>query len=230
LEPPAVPLKPEPGRALPRVVRLALPGLGDGQFVIKRTLPRGFRVICKNLVRRSPAHRAFLSGLKLQSLGLPVAAPLAAGERRRAGLLLEACAITPFVPDAVSLHMLNQTCRDPRQRRRLGRRLAVTLARLHNAGLSHRDPNLTNFLAREPDGPEPTLVLIDLEGLREHGRVSLRRAAHDLRGLHAHVPAPPRERWRFLVEYCRQRSPRLVPRDLLRRLRHGRSSWPRTGA
>jgi tRNA A-37 threonylcarbamoyl transferase component Bud32 len=97
--------------------------------------------------------------------------------------------------------------------------LADIMARLHNAGISHGDAHLANFIVERRE--QPQLVLIDLDALRAR-KVSASVAANDLKRLLDYAPGSQAEHLRFLVRYARRRQGRIDTRELLRHCRHGR--------
>jgi len=99
-------------------------------------------------------------------------------------------------------------------------RVAGLLAQLHNAGFSHSDLNLANFVV-SPTG----LFLVDLEGVKWHRRVTLRQAATDLRRLERRAVLSA-EDWQVLLsEYCRQRRPPVDSQILGRQIQRGHREW-----
>jgi hypothetical protein len=101
-------------------------------------------------------------------------------------------------------------------RRRFLREAGGRLRRLHDVGFYSRDANADNFLVRFRAG-KPEFWLIDLETLREVGKVSYRRRMKNLAQLHnllrGRVSAP--DRMRVLEAYLGDR------REGLRELAEG---------
>jgi len=202
--------------AVPRstyLVRIHLPEHPATPFIIKRYRPKNLRDLFKDLFRPSRARRAFERAFLLQSHNIPTATPVAAGEKRCCRWLRESYLISAEIPNVRTLWDVKMKTRDPRQTRLLVRRLAETMARLHNAGLSHSDPNLANFLVCGDDFRLSPLIVIDLDNVRPVRRVSLRQAAKDLRRL-LRVRISPRERLWFVAQYCHVRSEPLQARAL----------------
>ena len=98
--------------------------------------------------------------------------------------------------------------------------VAGLLAQLHNAGFSHSDLNLANLVVSPPG-----LFLVDLEGIKQCRRVTLRRAAADLRRLERRADLPTEDWQALLREYCRQRRPPLDPQTLARQIQRGHREW-----
>jgi tRNA A-37 threonylcarbamoyl transferase component Bud32 len=97
-------------------------------------------------------------------------------------------------------------------------RLASLLARLHEQGFSHRDLKSTNVLLDAELRP----YLIDLDGLRQAGRVTAKRSARDLARLWRGVSASPARLganpWRFLKAYRSHRGWQADLRSLARQI------------
>jgi serine/threonine protein kinase len=170
----------------------------DG-LVLKRYNLRKWRNLLKDLFRGSKARRCFFRGMQLEGAGVPTARPLAFAEHRCCGVPLRSYLLMDEIPHASNLVEWRG------DKRRLIQSLARLIARLHNAGFSHRDLKEGNILF---DGSgEPFLV--DLDGLRYVRRVEDKWAVADLARLAQAVTARGRatrtDRARFLQAYCRLR-------------------------
>jgi serine/threonine protein kinase len=150
----------------------------------------------------------------LQQHDIPTAIPVAAGEKRRWRWLCESYLISAEIPNVRTLWDAKIIAQDARQTRLFVKQLAATMARLHDAGFSHSDPNLANFLVCGHGSGPVQLVVIDLDNVRPCRRVSLRRAVKDLRRL-LRVRISPRERLWFVVQYCRARRQPLRARQVI---------------
>ena len=93
----------------------------------------------------------------------------------------------------------------------LMRALARTLAKLHDAGFSHSDPNFSNWLICGEPYPNPKLVAIDLDGVRKVGFMTAKSAAKDLYRLVRYM-TPYERRW-FVAQYSRARTRRLCAHE-----------------
>jgi hypothetical protein len=196
------------------LVRTRLPEHPATPLVIKRYRSKSFWDSVKDLFRPSRARRAFERAFLLQHHNIPTATPVAAGEKRCCRWLRESYLISAEIPNVRTLWDAKMATKDPRQMRLLVRQLAATMARLHDAGFSHSDPNLANFLVCGDDSRSLQLVVIDLDNVRPHQRVSLRRAAKDLRRL-LRVRISPKERLWFVAQYCQARRKRLCAREVI---------------
>jgi tRNA A-37 threonylcarbamoyl transferase component Bud32 len=181
--------------------------------VVRRAVYKRFRVTSgvdpwAALVRRSPVLRSWIMGHGLRERCLPTARPLAAFQRRRAGLAYEGYLLTEKIPDAVDLHAfvaglakLPPVERQASLRRRI-EQVARVVCDLHRRQLSHRDLKATNvLLTRDPDA----VWLIDLVGLARCRKLSRSRRVKDLARLHAsfheHAAVTRTDKLRFLRIY-----------------------------
>lgn len=157
----------------------------------------------RDSIRPTRAHRAFNHGLLLEQAGVPTARVLAAGEVRRLGWPVRAYLLTEEIPGAVTLQQLLRTY--PSSVEQPLANLAETLARLHEAGFSHRDLKASNVLFDDQMRPH----LIDLDGVRRMRGPSQDQAVADLARLAKDMMTAPtfsNEDWHsFLQTYCRHR-------------------------
>jgi tRNA A-37 threonylcarbamoyl transferase component Bud32 len=181
------------------------------------------------LVRPAPALRSWVLGHGLRLRCLPTPRPLAVWHRSRNGLLTDGYLLTERVPDAVDLkafveHLAGRRPAERQQRlRRLIDQAGRLLALLHERHMSHRDLKAANLLvspvpaiitsrgiapmtAVAPDGGDH-LWLIDLVGVRRHGKMWRSRKVRDLARLHAsfhnHPGLTRTDKLRFLRIYLR---------------------------
>ena len=200
-----------PRDAAPRnteVARAEWNGLG---VYIKRYRQKNLVQTVKDIFRPSRARRTFATSFALNDSGIATPLPIAVGEVRAGRRLKEAFLITMAVPDTRTLFEHRALAKRRGQIRGLMRALARTLAKLHDAGYSHSDPNFSNWLVV---GTEPRLLAIDLDGVRHLGSISPKIAARDLHRLVRYMS--PYERAWFAAQYCRARKRRLEPRTFLR--------------
>jgi tRNA A-37 threonylcarbamoyl transferase component Bud32 len=183
------------------------PDGGEPKLLLRRLNYGRWRHRLRDVFRPTRAERAFKHGMAMEQAGVPTPRVMAVAVERcwrwpvRAYLLME------FVPRAQPLRQLlmQQKGVTPKQTRQL----AEMMARLHQAGFTHRDLNATNILFNAQGEP----CFIDLDGVRRHRVVSRGRAIKNLarlarefipKGLAAAAP------W-FLKHYCARRGLR---RDL----------------
>lgn len=177
------------------------------KVVIKRHWPEsGLRQFFRSL-RPGKALRNFKTALKLQCLGIPVAAPLAALQKKKGPLTQQSIYITHYFENSCDLctfcrRGLSKTAADRlAPRKHLSRQLASILAMLHKNGLWHRDSKATNFLitpqteaggkgsrcrsenrdvfSSEPEGKD-RILLVDMDGIKPYW---LRRKSRQFRSL-----------------------------------------------
>ena len=217
LAPPAEPVRADTRPHATHLVRAAFPEFPSTPVIIKHFRYRNPWQSLKEAFRRSRAHRAFERALFLQQHSIPTATPIAAGRVGHA-LRCESFLLTEEVAGARRLRELRTSPGNNLQGRRLMRALARTMAMLHEAGLSHSDPSLSNFLVRNETSVSPELVVIDLDGLRAPRRLSARRVEKDLRLVFYRIQMTSRERLWFLAQYSRSRTGRPSVRQLCEQL------------
>jgi len=208
-----------------RLFRLALGAGPEADHLLKRN---GYPP-ARGWLRRidgSKARRELAIAQALAERGVPVVVPLAAGERRRFGRVLECFLLVPLIADARDLRELWE---DPAlgagERRRLMVSLGTLVRRAHEAGLHQNDLAPNNVLVS--GGVTGELQLVDFERARlrrSAGTRARRRMLAKLARAAGGVPAALR--LRFLQAYAgdraearrwwarlREEAPRLARRD-----------------
>ncbi len=203
-----------PRDSAPRNTQVARAEWDGAEVYIKRYQQKNLAQTVKDIFRPSRARRAFECSFTLNKSGLMTPIAIAAGEVRAGRRLQEAFLITHAVPNAKTFFEHRALAKSRQQTRVLMRALGRTLTDFHDAGFSHSDPNLSNWLAIGPVFPRLTLMAIDLDGVRHVGSISTKVAANDLYRLVRYMS--PYERAWFVVQYCRARQRRLSPRAFLR--------------
>ena len=187
----------EQGRIL-KAGRSSTVGAASG-FVLKRHNFKKPLNLVKDLFRPSRAMRALRLAHHLELVGIATASPVAAGELRRAGVVLRSYFLMHELKGAVPLEA------STRSQGGLVAAVARLVGRLHDEGFTHRDLKVSNLMV-DPDGK---VHLIDLEGLRFVGEISSARAHADLGRLQRSALDLARLRpgWRrqFLQAYCQVR-------------------------
>lgn len=180
-----------------------IPRAGQTGWVLRRLNYGKALHQLRDLLRPTRAHRAFNNGLRLEQAGVSTARVIAAGEVRRLGWPMRAYLLTEEIPGAVTLQQLLQTRRSTDQQPLAS--LAETLARLHNAGFSHRDLKAANVLFDD----RLRAHLIDLDGVRRMRGAARSQAEADLARLAKGMfgaPSFSREQWNgFIQAYCHDR-------------------------
>jgi len=197
--------RPIPGSGT-RIARMAA---STGSFAVKEYRAPGVREMCAAAIRGPRAVRAFQLLFRLQRLGIATIRPLAAAHER--GKPWHSILVTEEL--AFSHRLYDYAAQSRRHRSKTIRPLARIFAALHNAGFLHRDAHHANFLVKVENAPE--LYMVDVDGVRETRRVTLRHAARDISRLLFHLQIPMQERLRFALVYCRERNPPFAPRQLV---------------
>ncbi|HUR53915.1 MAG TPA: lipopolysaccharide kinase InaA family protein [Gemmataceae bacterium] len=177
------------------VAELVMPTAdGPRSAILKRFNVRRRHEPLKNLLRRSPALRSWITGHSLRDRWLPSPRPLAVFHRIRSGCPAEGYLLTEKVPDAIDL-------REEITRPGVLEKLARTVRAMHDRGVSHRDLKAPNVLLERGEVP----VLIDLVGVQTRVRVSFTQRAKELARLNASFLKSPdvrhADRLRFLRAY-----------------------------
>jgi tRNA A-37 threonylcarbamoyl transferase component Bud32 len=208
-----------------RLFRLALGSGGEPEHLLKRSGYRPSRGWLRH-ARGSKARRELRIAEALARRGVPVVVPLAAGERRRAGRLVECFLLAPLLADAVDLRRLwSDPALAPGERRGLAVSLGGIVAAAHAAGLFQDDLAPNNVLVS--DAGAGRLRLVDFERARLRWLLSTRARSRMLAKLARTAAAvPATQRLRFLRAYAgdaaqarrwwarlRSEAPRLARRD-----------------
>ena len=127
----------------------------------------------KCLFSSSKAVRELVTGLTALERGVPAVAPVAAGEKRRMGLVVECYVLLKKIDSAVNLRdYLNREDIPRRQRSRVIETLGRLARKSHESGIFQTDFSLNNFLLKDPDDPVPVICLIDFERTYVRDRLS----------------------------------------------------------
>jgi tRNA A-37 threonylcarbamoyl transferase component Bud32 len=190
-----------------RVVRFRW---SNRNLVLKEYSGRRWRVLARAVVRGPRALQTLDTALRLEALGIPAIRAVAAGHRRAQPWY--SLLVTEEIYGAVPLY----SCLKQSQRslRPLVRSAARLFAKLHDASFIHRDAHEANFVV--PHDRRPEIIMVDLDGVRQSGRVTLRQVAKDLTRFHVRLRERISKiaRLRFLVDYARFRSPPVTSREL----------------
>lgn len=188
---------------------------------IKRSRRKKAWKLLLDCLRPARSTRAFRLGHALLARRIATALPLAALERRLGPLLLDNVLITEAVQAPPLNEFLNtwlanpprtDTPLDVAQQRHLARQVLWQLGRLvqrlHDNRMSHRDMKASNMLVRWSPNIQPEVVLVDLDGLQQHRRMTLRRKFQGLMRMNVSLlkcPAVNRAgRLRMLIGYLRR--------------------------
>jgi hypothetical protein len=187
-----------------------------GPLYVKRYNPFAWRLVLASLWQPSPAVRAWRGAQALAARGFGTPQPVAAIERRRAGLLAASFFVTREVTGALTadarwraIVIDPDPVRRRRERRRFARALGDLFRRLHAAGIYHGDLKDANLLLRGPVEARDW-VLLDLESVRVLTRVGRRRRIKNLVQLARTLgrQASATDQLRFLAAYLGSESGR----------------------
>ncbi|MFO0957665.1 MAG: lipopolysaccharide kinase InaA family protein [Isosphaeraceae bacterium] len=209
--------------------------LDRGTVYIKHFLVPDLRTKLRQWFRRGKGRNECLHALELARLGIPTIRPLAIGERRRWGFLLENYLITLGLDGSRSLQEVYEQDlpdREEPSRGRLRRALAIELgkltAQLHEAGFVHLDLHPGNFLVRFAADDRPRLYLIDLDAVRYRPGLGWSESMDNLALLDHYFGfrASRTDRYRAFLAYLRARSdPHPWPRLLIARIDRKTRAW-----
>ena len=100
--------------------------------------------------------------------GIPVAPPLAKGEKRRFNCLLDSYLVTKAFVNARPLNSFVKECMDVGKasdallkRKKLIKKLALLVQKIHGEGFFYRDLHAGNILVLENNSDDPQLYPID---------------------------------------------------------------------
>jgi tRNA A-37 threonylcarbamoyl transferase component Bud32 len=194
------------------VYRIELPEL---RCHLKHNRIADFRSWLRGLVRPSKARTEYRRALKVAQRGVPTIVPLALGEECRAARPRDSFLLTRTLDGTMMLHAFVETklptlppTRQARLRQRLAVRLGEFLARIHHAGVLHRDLHCGNILVQLNPSEEPYLYLVDLQAVQLRPPLDWSASRENLVVLNRwpSLYASRSDRLRFWHAYCRART------------------------
>ncbi len=215
-------LRPVPGHEC-RVIRenkvrrsmlIRVPQLSEVLFAKLYKKPVGAGKL-KYFLLPSKASAEWKNMLKLYERGLPVARPLARGEKRRRGFLQEAYLFTVALAGAIPLTDFAAGMRDVAGRMRLEEKAACLVSEIHSRGFFFRDLHAGNILIVPESDTGYHLWLADFHKAWHTGRVPFWMRARDLAQLRNSLSVSMTGQVRFLKAYLRQSN---LPPDYFRKL------------
>jgi tRNA A-37 threonylcarbamoyl transferase component Bud32 len=193
------------------VYRVVLPGLCI--YLKHHRLP-DVRAWLRQLVRPAKARMEFERALGVAARQVPTVLPVAQGVRCTGAGPSDSFLITQGLEDTESLSDFIEKVLpglEPRRQTRLRPLLATALgefvARLHDAGIVHKDLHAANLLVRLGPGDHPSLYLIDLHDVSLGRTLNWRASRANLVMLNRWfaLRASRPDRFRFWRAYCRAR-------------------------
>lgn len=184
------------------IVSIDINGARQGLH-IKRLNRRGMEFTVKYFFQRSRARRLFRNHVALIERNVPTLRPVAALSMRVGPFLMRSFLITEHLEARPLFELWEKEiypCGNaPERRRKLMTDIARLVARMHAAGVFHRDLKSSNILIRADGAP----VIADLDGVRVKEKVRYRQRVRDLARLSTSlVPlANLADRQVFLKEY-----------------------------
>ncbi|HHT9126526.1 MAG TPA: lipopolysaccharide kinase InaA family protein [Candidatus Brocadiia bacterium] len=166
---------------------LSAPFVNGQRVVVKRYHDKGWLERIKYLFRPSRAKAEWDMMNALLDKGISTCIPLAYGERRRLGFLVEGSLIVKEIPNCLSFQAyIKQYCSGTLSKEKvllkriLLKKLADFIKHIHENNIDHGDFHGDNILLTEIDSDNPGFHLIDLHKARICRRLSLRRRIDDL--------------------------------------------------
>ena len=183
------------GRNKVAAAKVALGERGQIDIVVKSFGSRGLTKL-KSLVQPSKAAKAWRGARALVAAGFRTAPPIAYLERRTGGFVSESFFVAGRLAGPLEIRGLLREL--PREKLEpLLAALAGELARVHAAGLLHRDLSDGNILV-ESDGPAFRFFFLDTNRIRVRRRIGASARARNL----VRLGVPPDLRLFFLKRYA----------------------------
>lgn len=157
----------------------------------------------KYFILPSKASAEWSSMRKLLQRGLPVARPIARGEKRERGFLREAYLFTEALEGAAPLCEFASGSHSFLHRARLCEDTARLVAEMHREGFFCRDLHAGNLLVVPADGASSRIYLVDLHKVWHTGWVPLWMRMRDLAQLRNSLTVSRTIQLRFLGSYLR---------------------------
>ncbi len=192
------------------------------RVVLKEYKPRGIGKAWTDLWRPSKAIREFVLGNRLFEAGIPVAEPLAVGEKRNLRRLKKSFLITLELSSGTNLSLYPGNLHPPlskekiKEKREFILKLAESIREIHNKGFTHGDLNTSHIMVGEG-----RFYYLDFENARLRGRASDFRWIKDLARLNESLPPwiTKTDKLRFYKEYAKgNRAKEKKVRRYLRRI------------
>lgn len=199
-------IKSAPGRDIHRLE------LAGGPAYLKRFWPKNAWHALRHRLGLRRAEAEFMLAQEFARLDIPTVRPMAVGVEGKRPLrsyfLSEAVPRSRPVYEFVEENFRRGILDIPtRVRRQAIRDLAEIIARLHQAGMEHRDLHERNILVQSLGRGKSRFVLLDLQDVRKHRWLSWRSARRDLSrlGRYFSIRVTRTDRLAFFQHYARHR-------------------------
>lgn len=173
---------------------LERPG-GRERIAVKRYDRPALKRKLKDIFRISKAVREWKVGNWLWERGVPVALPLAVGERRRWRILKDSFLISRAIKEAHQLGQYILTLHPPlaaearRKKREVITLLAKELRDIHDKGFFHGDLNASHIMVKVGAGKRPAFYFVDFESSKVGRKVYSRQWVKELARLNESMPS-----------------------------------------
>ena len=177
---------------------------------VKRYKCRGFMDIFKYFFFTSKASSEWKNMNQFLQKGIPVAPPLAKGEKRRFNCLLDSYIVTKAFVNARPLNSFVKEYLDVGKasdallkRRLFIKKLALLVQKIHGEGFFYRDLHAGNILVLENNSGDPQLYPIDFHKVWSLKKVPILMRIRDLAQLKNSLSSSRTDQMIFLQEYAK---------------------------
>lgn len=178
---------------------------------VKRYKSRGFMDAFKYFFFSSKASSEWKNMNLFLRKDIPVALPLAKGEKRRFNCLLDSYLVTKAIVDAKPLNSyaadnleVGKSSDELLKRRMLIKKLALLVQKIHREGFFYRDLHAGNILVLESKRGETQLYPIDFHKAWHLGKLPIWMRIRDLAQLKNSLSPSRTDQLRFLQEYTKK--------------------------
>ena len=192
-------------------ISMIIPLEERGEIIfLKRYKCRGLKDIFKYLFFTSKASSEWENMNRFLQKGIPVALPLAKGEKRRFNCLLDSYLVTKAFADAKPLHSyVEQYLKNGKapgvliERKILIKKLAQLVKKIHAEGFFYRDLHAGNILVLKSERGKPELYPVDFHKVWYMKKIQTWMRIRDLAQLKNSIDASRTDQVRFLRDYAK---------------------------
>lgn len=177
---------------------------------LKRYKCRGLKDIFKYFFFTSKASSEWETMNRFLHKGIPIALPLAKGEKKKFNCLLDSYLVTKAFADAKPLNSYVEHClgngKTPGiliEKKILIKKLAQLVQKIHSEGFFYRDLHAGNVLVVKSDNSEPELYPVDFHKVWHMKKIQAWMRIRDLAQLKNSITASRTDQMRFLREYAK---------------------------